>query len=128
METKRTRKGSGTLLIAVYGVFAVSATVRAVYQLIRKYDEAPLAYWLSLASAVVYIIATFALSRENKVLARVTLGFELVGVLTVGSLSVFSPELFAHPTVWSEFGQGYGFVPVVLPIIGLFWISRRKTR
>jgi len=127
MSNQRSGRGVGNLVIAIYGVFALSATVRASYQLLRKYDDAPVAYWLSLFSAVVYVIATFALAKNNFKLARYTLIFELVGVLTVGFLSLLDPALFAHPTVWSFFGIGYGFIPLLLPVFGLWWISRRKS-
>lgn len=127
MSSKRPERGIGNLVVAVYGVFALSATVRASYQLIRRYEEAPLAYWLSLFSALVYVVATIALARNKVVLAKYTLIFELVGVLAIGLLSVLVPSLFAHPTVWSFFGMGYGFIPLLLPIFGLWWISGRKS-
>jgi hypothetical protein len=28
--------------------------------------------------------------------------------------------------VWSDFGIGYGFVPVVLPILGLLWLRGKS--
>lgn len=127
MSSKRPQHGIGSLVVAVYGVFALSATVRASYQLIRRYEEAPIAYWLSLFSALVYLAATIALARNKVALARYTLIFELVGVLSIGLLSVLVPSLFAHPTVWSFFGMGYGFIPMLLPIFGLWWISSRKS-
>jgi len=126
VSIQRTGHGIGNLVIAVYGVFALSATVRASYQLLRKYDEAPLAYWLSLISAILYIVATYALAKNKIKLAKNTLIFELLGVLTIGSLSLLVPEFFAHPTVWSYFGSGYGFIPLLLPMFGLWWIARRK--
>lgn len=127
MSSKRQERGIGNLVIAVYSVFAISATVRAIYQLVRRYDEAPLAYWLSLLSALVYIVATIALAKNHVSLAKSTLLFELLGVLIVGAMSVFIPEIFGHPTVWSYFGVGYGFIPLLLPIFGLWWISGRKS-
>ena len=127
MSSKRPDRGIGNLVVAVYGVFALSATVRASYQLIRRYEEAPLAYWLSLFSALIYVVATIALARNKVVLAKYTLIFELVGVVAIGLLSVLVPSLFAHPTVWSFFGMGYGFIPLALPIFGLWWISARKS-
>ncbi len=127
MSSKRPDRGIGNLVVAVYGVFALSATVRASYQLIRRYEEAPLAYWLSLFSALIYVVATIALARNKVVLAKYTLIFELVGVVAIGLLSVLVPSLFANPTVWSFFGMGYGFIPFVLPIFGLWWISARKS-
>ena len=119
--------GIGRLLIAVYGVFAISATARASFQLLTKFDEAPVAYSLSALSAFVYILATIALSKSgerwNK-LAWLAIGFELAGVLLVGAASILLPELFAHPSVWSGFGIGYGLVPLFLPILGLIWLRR----
>lgn len=127
MSSKPKTLGIGRLLIAVYAVFAVSASARALYQLLREFDEAPLAYSLSALSAVVYIFATVALAKPNlKVLAQATIIFELVGVISVGALSFVQPDLFAHPSVWSKFGQGYGFVPLLLPILGLVWLGKRK--
>lgn len=124
MSSKSQTRGAGNLVIAVYAVFALSASVRAVYQLLRKYDEAPLAYWLSLVAAIVYIIATLALAKGYFSLALITLVFELVGVLTIGTLSILTPSLFAHPSVWSYFGMGYAFIPLALPLFGLWWIRR----
>ena len=126
MRSELQGRGVGTLVIAIYGVFALSASVRASYQLLRKYEEAPLAYWLSLLAAVVYIVATFALAKRKYDLANKTLMFELAGVLIIGTLSLVTPSLFAHPSVWSLYGMGYGFIPLLLPIFGLWWVRRVK--
>lgn len=114
--------------MAVYGIFAISATARASYQLIREFDQAPVAYSLSALAAVVYIIATVALAKPEQFgsLALIAVRFELLGVVLVGTLSITLPELFQHPSVWSGFGIGYGFVPLVLPILGLIWLRRRS--
>lgn len=117
----------GRLLVAVYGIFALSATARASYQLLTEFSQAPLAYSLSAISAVVYVVATIALATGKRELALMTVWFELIGVILVGLLSIFLPQLFAHPSVWSEFGIGYGFVPFLLPILGLLWIYRRAS-
>jgi len=124
MEQKRSSLGVGNLVIAIYAIFALSATVRAAYQLLRKFQDAPVAYSLSLVSGLIYVVATVALIRRDFRLARITLIIELIGVLLVGSLSLLAPELFAHPSVWSYFGVGYGFVPLALPIFGLWWLRR----
>jgi hypothetical protein len=121
--------GVGRLLIAIYAIFAISATARASYQLIREFDQAPLAYSLSAISAVVYLLATYSLSKSEAKWQRIalyTIWFELVGVLAVGSLSLALPEYFAHPSVWSNFGAGYAFIPLLLPILGLLWLRKRN--
>ena len=121
--------GLGRVLITVYLILALAATLRAVYQLISKFDEAPLAYSLSLLSGVVYVVATVALLKRGsgriwRAVAWCALGFELAGVLIVGTLSLVLPELFAHDSVWSYFGSGYLFVPLVLPVLGMIWLRR----
>jgi hypothetical protein len=121
--------GVGRLLIVFYAVFAVSSTARASFQIITKFEQAPLAYSLSMVSALVYILATVSLARAGKSWRQVALAsivFELAGVATVGTLSFVAPELFAHPSVWSGFGVGYGYIPLVLPILGLLWIRKTK--
>jgi hypothetical protein len=117
-----TGTGFGRLLVAVYAVFALSATGRSSVQLATKFSEAPLPYLLSGLAAVVYIIATWALATGRRGLALVAVGIEMAGVLVVGATSVLLPQDYPDQTVWSEFGVGYGFVPLVLPMVGLWWI------
>lgn len=120
--------GLGRVLITVYLVLALAATLRAVYQIISKFDEAPLAYSLSLVSGIVYIVATFALMKRGqgawRTVAWCALIFEFAGVLIVGTLSLTHPDLFAHASVWSYFGSGYLFIPLALPIIGMIWLRK----
>ena len=115
----------GQVLIAAYAVFAVAAGARALAQISTKFDEAPLAYSLSLLAAVVYLVATLAFRKPGRrwfLVALAACGFEMVGVLAVGLWTFLEPDLFAADTVWSHFGQGYGFVPLVLPFLGLAWL------
>jgi cytochrome bd-type quinol oxidase subunit 2 len=119
-------RGAGRLLVAVYAVFALAATSRAVLQLATRFDEAPVAYLLSAVAAVVYCVATVALARGARRLAFATVLFELVGVLVVGTLTVLDRGAFPDQTVWSGFGSGYGYVPLVLPVLGL--LRLRSTR
>ena len=119
--------GPGRALLLVYAVFALSASVRAGYQLATKFSDAPLAYLLSALAAAIYVVATVALARGGEPARRIALGavsIELVGVLAVGALSYAQPKDFPDATVWSHFGQGYGFIPVVLPALGLIWLLR----
>jgi hypothetical protein len=119
--------GIGRVLVIVYAIMALGATGRSFVQIVERFDEAPLAYTLSAVSALVYIVATLALVFAGRrgwyEVAWVAIVFELVGVLVVGTLSFVMPELFAHPTVWSWYGRGYLFVPLVLPFLGLWWLA-----
>lgn len=117
-----TASGPGRVLVAIYGVFALAATARAGYQLVAKFDEAPLAYLLSALAALVYVVATIALATDRRGLAWAAVVVELVGVLAVGTLSVLDAGDFPDQTVWSVYGQGYGYVPLVLPFLGVAWL------
>ena len=126
-DTRNT--GPGRLLIAVYAIFAISATARAGYQILTKFSEAPLAYLLSAFAAVVYVVATVSLAKAGRTWFKVSLVavlVELVGVIIVGALSLFDSVQFPHETVWSAFGRGYAFVPLILPVLGLIWLYRRR--
>ena len=121
--------GIGRVLIVVYGILALGATARSFVQIVERFEQAPLAYVLSALAGLVYIVATLALIRRGDAgyrVAWVTITFELLGVLVVGTLSLLHPELFQHPSVWSHFGQGYLFVPLVLPILGMVWLWVRR--
>ncbi len=125
MSEPVTRQGPGRLLIAVYAVFALSATARSAVQIATDFDAAPLAYTLSALAALVYVVATVSLARGGRVarrVATVAIAVELVGVLTVGTLTLADTELFPDETVWSGYGAGYGYVPLVLPVLGLAWL------
>lgn len=119
-----TSHGFGRALVAVYAVFALAASARSIFQLATKADEAPFAYSLSALAGVVYVVATIALARSRRRLAVITIGIELLGVLVTGVLSLFDDALFPDQTVWSGFGEGYGFIPLVLPLVGLWWLRR----
>ena len=123
------RSGPHKVLLALYALFTLAAGARALVQLTTQYDEAPVAYWLSLAAAVTYALGWYAI-REASVgrtgFASVMLWIELGGVLTVGTLSLVQPDWFPDASVWSDFGIGYGFVPVALPIAGLLWLRHQK--
>lgn len=126
MASSKTSVGPGRLVIAVYAIFALAATARASYQLFTKFSDAPIAYSLSALSAVVYIVATIALARNARIVARFALVFELVGVVAVGTLSLLVPSVFQHASVWSLYGVGYAFVPLLLPIWGLWWLRKSQ--
>jgi len=125
-----TSSGIGRVLIAVYAIMALGATARSLFQIATKFDDAPFAYLLSALAGLVYVVATVALVRSSRLwyrIAVVAIAFELVGVLSVGILSLVDAALFPADTVWSSFGAGYLYVPLVLPVLGLFWLYRVRT-
>ena len=120
--------GLGRTLTAVYALFAIAATGRSVLQLVADPGKAPLAYGLSATAAVIYLVATVCLAIGDRArrVAILACSVELAGVLIVGAISYAVPALFPDRTVWSHFGQGYGYLPLVLPIAGLWWLLRNR--
>ncbi|WP_420485496.1 hypothetical protein [Intrasporangium calvum] len=124
-----TGRGPGRLVVALYGLLALAATGRSVLQIVEYFDRAPVSYLLSALAALIYVVATVGLARGDRLwvrVASVAIVIELVGVLLVGALSYAAPDWFPDKTVWSHFGQGYGYVPLVLPVLGLLWIRRSR--
>jgi hypothetical protein len=141
-KPSRRTLGIGRVLITVYAILAIGATSRAVFQISQYYGSHPsarLPITLSAVSGAIYILATIALIAPGRAwyrVAWVTISFELAGVLIIGSLSIFFPSIFAGPpsvpdvadgTVWSDYGIGYLFIPVVLPILGMLWLRSRRS-
>ena len=122
--TPRLSSGPGRVLTAVYAVFAISSSARAGLQLVTKLSEAPVAYLLSAFAAAVYVVATVGLARDLRQVAWVAVLVELAGVVVVGTLSYVDAQAFPDATVWSGFGSGYGYVPLVLPVLGTLWLRR----
>jgi hypothetical protein len=137
-DPRRRMTGIGRLLVFVYGILALAATGRSVFQIIDRFGEAPVAFSLSAVAAVVYIVATIALVSPGRAWFRVawiTITFELVGVLVIGSLSLFAPAVLGlhdidpfgrDATVWSVYGMGYLFIPLALPVLGLLWLRMHR--
>ena len=126
-----TRTGPGRLLVAVYALFALSACARAAVQIATKFSHAPVAYALSAFAGAVYILATVTLTIGSPAARRIALlscSVELAGVLAVGTWSLADRASFPDATVWSGYGSGYGFVPLVLPVLGLLWLRRWSRR
>lgn len=130
------RGGVFTTLASIYVVLTLAALGRSGYQIATKFSEAPTAYLLSALAAVVYLVATIALIASTsgaarsvargRLVALLALSLEAVGVIGIGTLSLFRPELFPADTVWSQYGAGYLFIPLVLPFVGLWWLSSSK--
>ena len=125
MSERTLNSGPGRVLVGLYGLFALAAGARAGVQIATKFDEAPVAYLLSALAAAIYLVAVFGLVRGRRLgrgVALVCCSVELAGVLIVGTASLTLPEAFPDETVWSVYGRGYGFVPLVLPVLGLLWL------
>ena len=119
--------GAGRVLVLVYAFFVLAAGARSGVQLATKAWEAPLAYALSALAAFVYLAGAVAVALTDRWPAHARWATwlcagELAGVVLVGAASLAFPSLFPDATVWSGFGSGYGFVPLVLPVAALGWL------
>ncbi|WP_055690241.1 hypothetical protein [Streptomyces prasinus] len=122
--------GPGLLLVWLYGVMVVGAVSRSAYQIATEFDRAPLAYSFSAIAGVVYGFITYTLVRGGETARRAALvccAAELVGVLTIGTWTLVDPSAFPDATVWSDYGMGYLFIPVLLPLTALYWLRRART-
>lgn len=128
-ERKRLVTGPGVLLVWLYGVITVGAVSRSVYQISTEFDQAPLPYTLTGLAALVYCFITYSLVRGGEAARKAALiccAAELTGVLVVGTWTLVRPESFPDSTVWSDFGMGYLFIPVILPITGMLWLRAKR--
>ncbi|WP_343997756.1 hypothetical protein [Streptomyces thermocarboxydovorans] len=131
VPAKRLTGGPGLLLVWLYGVMVVGAMSRSAYQIATEFDRAPLAYSLSALAGVVYGFITYTLVRGGETARRAALvccAAELVGVLTVGTWTLVDPSAFPDATVWSDYGMGYLFIPVLLPVSAIYWLRRARER
>ncbi|MEW1549103.1 hypothetical protein AB0421_21450 [Streptomyces tsukubensis] len=118
------------LLVWLYGVMSVGAVSRSVLHILTDFDRAPLAHGLSAAAAAVYVFITYTLVRGGETARKAGLvccAVELAGVLVVGTWTLVDPSAFPDSTVWSGYGWGYVFLPVLLPVTGLLWLRRSRT-
>ena len=136
MSAHRRPTGLGRVLVAVYGVLAIAALGRSIFQIVDRFHEAPVAFTLSAIAAAVYVLATISLAMGWDRVAWVTISFELAGVLVIGTVSLVAPALLGiddinpfgrEATVWSAFGAGYLLIPLVLPVLGILYLRSRRT-
>ena len=132
-QRARTRliSGPGMLLVWLYGVMVVGAVSRSVFQIATEFGRAPLAYSLSAVAGVVYGFITYSLVRGGEKARRAALvccAAELAGVLTVGTWTLVDPSAFPDATVWSDYGMGYVFIPVLLPVSAMYWLRKARSQ
>ncbi|MFE7763325.1 hypothetical protein [Streptomyces sp. NPDC057438] len=123
--------GPGMLLVWLYGVMVVGAVSRSAVQISTEFEHAPLAYTLSAVAGLVYGFITYSLVRGGEFArkaARLCCAVELAGVLIVGTWTLVEPSAFPDKTVWSDYGIGYLFIPVILPVTAMYWLRRSARR
>jgi hypothetical protein len=121
-------RGDGQVaLLAAYSILALAAVGRSTYEVVAKFDEAPIAYTFSVIAAAVYLIACWAIWRGDALgikVGKIACTFELIGVLVIGTLTTLGDSAFDVGTVWSYYGRDYGWLPLVVPALALWWLYR----
>jgi hypothetical protein len=124
-------RAAGVILAISYPVLALSAGVRALYQLFLKEGVTYyLPALLSGVAAVCYLLATVGFVVRKRWAWRLSVSmlvFELAMVLLIGALSFIIPDVIGR-TVWARFGADYGYFPLIQPVLGLAWLFHRDTR
>ena len=116
--------------MVAYTVLAIAAGSRALVQLAQSWPTVPTPYALSLVAAAVYLVLAVALRRPGRrarLVATAAAAAELVGVLAVGGWEHAHAGAWPDQTVWSGFGAGYGWSPLVLPVIALTVLTRLRS-
>lgn len=134
-DRKRSRTSSElrgdaqTALLAAYSLLALAAVGRSTYELVAKFSDAPVAYSFSSIAAVVYLVATWGIWRGDRlgiIVGRIACTFELLGVLTIGTITTFADsDAFDVGTVWSYYGRDYGWLPLIVPALALWWLFKQ---
>jgi hypothetical protein len=47
-------------------------------------------------------------------------------VLAVGTWGIVDPDLWPDQTVWSGYGSGYGWIPLILPPLALWALLKAR--
>lgn len=124
---------AGALIVGLgvaYTVLAIAALARSGYQALTGAvvdGRTAAAVALSGVAGVVYLLAAAGLRRGTDRSLRVSRWcclVELVGVVAV-SLAEIGVGGFGRAAVWSGFGVGYGYLPLLLPVLGL-WATRSR--
>jgi hypothetical protein len=129
-EIRKASRGASDVLGFFYGLWSFSALGRSSYKYLFKHPATFVPAHLSTFVGVLYIFIIVGLRKRTPRWWWITLGLlvvELAGVLVVGKIDVIWRP-FPYATVWSNYGIGYFFMPLVLPFVGLWWMLRRETR
>lgn len=122
-------RGDGQVaLLGAYSLLAFAAVGRSTYELVFKFDEAPVPYSFSVAAAVIYLAAVWAIWRGDALgvkVGKIACTIELIGVLAIGTITTLGDSSFDVGTVWSFYGRDYGWLPLVVPALALWWLYKQ---
>jgi hypothetical protein len=110
-------------LTALYAFWALAVCSRVGWQYVTRIGNHVPTH-LSAITGILYImIAYWAWQGRSKSL-QWGLVIELIGVVVVGTYERFFP--FGYATAWSQYGAGYLYMPLLLPLVGIVIIWRNE--
>ena len=105
----------------IYAFWAVAVCSRASWQYVTHHGDL-LPTHLSLLAGSIYIAIAWSAYHQQPRPALIGLVLEFLGVLGVSIYEFSSP--FSYATAWSHFGAGYLYLPLILPIAGIWSLWR----
>ena len=130
-EQTKVSRGASDVLSFFYALWAFSALGRSSWEYLFKQNVATyIPAHLSTFVGVLYIFIIVGLRRRSPRWWWITMALlvvELAGVLIVGTIDVVW-QPFPYATVWSKYGIGYFFMPLILPFVGLAYMLKKQTR
>lgn len=117
--------GGGRVVMAVFWVFAIYFTYTSFVDFVTFSNQPIGPRVLSLIAALGYVLIAAAIThngRRMRIIGWTALLVELAGVLSTGIIGLGVADIGAIRNTWANFGAGYYYAPLILPVIGLVWI------
>jgi hypothetical protein len=107
--------------VALYGFWSVAVLSRAVSQYLT-HPAVGIPTHISLLAGLIYVAITVCAWHGLLRPVRIGLWIEVVGVVVVSIAEEFRP--LPYVSAWSNYGAGYLWLPIILPIAGLILAYR----
>ena len=118
-------RGSGRLVIALYWIFSVTVTLRA---LADSYYLREIPLWARIVAVLIgaiYIVAAISLThngRRMRILGWCMIALCLIGPLACGVAGTSLSSMSLMPNAWNAFGADFAYLPLGVAAIGAIWM------
>ena len=118
-------RGSGRLVIALYWIFSVTVTLRA---LADSYYLREIPLWARSIAVLIgafYVVAAISLThngRRMRILGWCMISLCLIGPLACGVAGASLSSMSLMPNAWNAFGADFAYLSLVVAAIGAIWM------